>query len=83
MSAVTVRLDPELERRLRAESEGTGRQASEIVRDALREHLWRAQLERVRRELLPHAEAAGVLTDEDVAAVITAERRERRGARRP
>lgn len=65
-SALTIRLDPELERRLSRAAKRTGRTRSEFVRDALRRQLAVAQLEDLRRRIMPFAEAQGYLTDEDV-----------------
>jgi len=65
-SALTIRLDPELERRLAQAARRSGRIRSEFVRDALRRQLTIAQLEDLRRRIMPFAEAQGYLTDEDV-----------------
>ena len=64
--AVTVRLEPSLERELNRVSRELGRTRSEIVRDALRRQLSLLKFERTRRQLMPFAEARGYLTDEDV-----------------
>ena len=65
-SALTIRLDPELERQLDRMAAATGRSRSELVRDALRRQLALARFEQLRRRLVPFAEARGYLTDEDV-----------------
>ena len=39
---------------------------SDIVREALREYFARKELERIRQNMIPLAEAKGVYTDEDV-----------------
>lgn len=65
-SALTIRLDPELERQLARVAKRTGRSRSEIVRDALRRQLALARFEDLRRRIMPLAEARGYLTDEDV-----------------
>lgn len=65
MSAVTVRLDDDLERTLDEYCEQSGRNRSEVVRDALRRHLELLRIELVRKRLMPYAEAKGYLTDED------------------
>lgn len=62
-SDLTARLD------LVAEEEGTSR--SEIVRDALRRYLAQRQLQQTRVSVLPFAEAAGFLTDEDVFKAVS------------
>jgi predicted transcriptional regulator len=66
-SALTVRLDPHLEKLLDRLCKETGRTRSELVRDALRRQLSLVRFERLRRRALPFAEARGYLTDEDVA----------------
>ncbi len=63
---VTIRLDPDLERRLDRLCKQTGRKRSEVIRDALRRQLGLMRFERLRRRALPFAEARGYLTDEDV-----------------
>ena len=63
---VAVSLPADLTARLDvvAKEEGTSR--SEVVRDALRRYLALRQFQKVRESVIPYAEAAGVLTDEDV-----------------
>ena len=65
-SALTIRLDPELERQLARVAKRTGRSRSEVVREAVRRQLALAQFEDFRRRIMPLAEARGYLTDEDV-----------------
>ncbi|MBN1448519.1 MAG: ribbon-helix-helix protein, CopG family [Bacteroidetes bacterium] len=65
-NAVTIRLDRVLEKRLQEYSVTSGKSRSDIVRDALRRHLALMQFEQARERMLPFAEAAGYLTDEDV-----------------
>ena len=65
-SALTIRLDPELQRRLARAAKRSGRTRSEVVRDALRRQLAVAQFEDLRRRIMPFAEAQGYLTDDDV-----------------
>ena len=64
--AVTIRLEPELQRQLDRMSRELGRTRSEIMRDALRRQLSLLRFERSRRQLMPFAESRGYLTDEDV-----------------
>ena len=63
---VAVSLPAELTVRLDAVAAEEGTSRSEIVRDALRRYLAQRQFEQVRMTILPFAESAGVLTDEDV-----------------
>lgn len=65
-AALTIRLDPELERQLAREAKRSGLSRSELVRDALRRQLDLAQLSDLRRRIMPFAEDQGYLTDEDV-----------------
>ncbi len=65
-SALTIRLEPELEKQLDRIARRTGRSRSEIVREAIRRQLSISQFEDLRRRMMPFAEAAGYLTDEDV-----------------
>jgi len=64
--ALTVRLDSDLERRLTRAAKRSGRTRSEFVREALRRQLALSQFEELRQRVMPFAEAAGYLTDEDV-----------------
>jgi metal-responsive CopG/Arc/MetJ family transcriptional regulator len=55
-----------MERDLDELCEQTGKSRSEIVRDALRRQLMLLRFERVRRRVMPYAEAQGYFTDEDI-----------------
>ncbi len=70
-ASVTVRLDSKLGRELDRLSRQLGRNRSDIVRDALRRQLALIRFEQARRGLLPLAEAKGILTDEDVFAIVS------------
>jgi len=65
-SALTIRLDPTLDRQVAQIAKRTGRSRSEVVRDAVRRQLALAQFQDLRRRVMPLAEARGYLTDEDV-----------------
>lgn len=45
---------------------GPTRSKSELIRDALTQYVRREQFKRLRGQVLPFAEAAGLLTDDDV-----------------
>ena len=49
----------------------SGRSRSEIARDALRRQMAVLQFDDARRQILPFAEARGILTDEDVFKEIS------------
>ena len=70
-TSVTIRLDAKLQRELKTLSRQLGRSRSEVIRDALRRQLTLVRFEQARRGLLPLAEAQGILTDEDVFAIVS------------
>ena len=65
-SALTIRLDPDLERQLEDAARRSGQTRSEFVREALRRQIALAEFEDLRRRIMPFAEARGYLTDEDI-----------------
>jgi metal-responsive CopG/Arc/MetJ family transcriptional regulator len=65
---LTVRIDRSLERELDRACADTGRSRGDLVRDALRRQLSLLRFEKLRGQILPFAEAAGLLVDEDVFA---------------
>jgi predicted transcriptional regulator len=65
-SALTIRLDPELDKQVTRAAKRTGLSRSEIVREAVRRQLSLVQFQDLRRWIMPLAEARGFLTDEDV-----------------
>jgi len=71
MSAVTIRLDSKLQRELDRLCRRLGRTRSEVVRGALRRQIALLRLDEGRRRLIPYAEAASYLTDEDVFRIVS------------
>jgi predicted transcriptional regulator len=70
-SAVTIRLEPELQKLLDQVCEQSGRTRSDVLRDALKRQLSIIRFEQLRRQVMPFAEARGYLTDEDVIKAIS------------
>ena len=70
-ATVTIRLDAKLQRDLDRLSRQLGRSRSDLVRDAVRRQIALLRFEQIRRELLPLAEAQGILTDEDVFKIVS------------
>ena len=70
-STLTIRLDPDLDRLLTKASRRSGRNRSQVAREALRRQLRISQFERLRQRVMPFAEARGYLTDEDVFADVS------------
>ena len=70
-SALTIRLDEELERSLDEVCERSGKTRSEVVREALRRQLALMRFDQLRERTMPFAEAQGLLTDEDVFRLVS------------
>lgn len=68
---ITMRLPQELQKELDrvAKTERTSR--SEVIRDALTRYLAVKRFQQLRKTVLPFAEAAGLLTDEDIFKSIS------------
>jgi predicted transcriptional regulator len=66
MSTLTIRLDDELDATLTRLAAESHRTKSELVREMLRREAALAALEHARSLLVPLAEKAGYLTDEDI-----------------
>jgi predicted transcriptional regulator len=70
-ATLTLRLDKELDELLSRASRQSGRNRSEIAREALRRQLRLQQFEELRNKIMPFAETHGFLTDEDVFSRIS------------
>ena len=70
-ATLTIRLDEELSRLLDEAARKSGRNRSDIAREALRRQLRLSQFEAIRKRIMPLAEARGFLTDEDVFSKIS------------
>jgi len=70
-ATITIRLDKDLEKLLAAVSRQSGKNRSEIAREALRRQLRISQFESLRKRIMPFAEARGFLTDEDVFSKVS------------
>ncbi len=70
-TTITLRLDKELDDMLAKVSKQSGKNKSEIARDALRRQLRLQQFEELRKRIMPFAEARGYLTDEDIFSDIS------------
>jgi len=65
-TTLTIRLSSDLNKLLTKAVRQSGKNRSEIAREALRRQLQISQFESLRRRMMPFAEARGYLTDEDV-----------------
>ncbi|HEC32186.1 MAG TPA: ribbon-helix-helix protein, CopG family [Deltaproteobacteria bacterium] len=68
---LTIRLDKELDELLTKVSKRSGKNRSEIAREALRRQLRLEQFEELRKRIMPFAEARGLLTDEDIFSRVS------------
>jgi len=68
---ITLRLDKELDDMLAKVSMQSGKNRSEVAREALRRQLRLQQFEELRKRIMPFAEARGYLTDEDIFSDIS------------
>ena len=70
-SSITIRLDENLASLLIEASKRSGRNRSEIAREALQKQLNMEKFESLRKRIMPFAEARGYLTDEDITSRIS------------
>jgi predicted transcriptional regulator len=70
-ATLTIRLDKNLDSLLARASKKSGKNRSEIAREALRRQLRLEQFEEVRKRVMPFAEARGLLTDEDIFSRVS------------
>lgn len=70
-SVLTIRLDDDLDNLLEKVCARSGRNRSDVVRDALRRQLAVTAFNQLRSLTMPFAEAKGFLTDEDVFGAIS------------
>ncbi len=70
-ATLTIRLDKDLDDLLAKASRRSGKNRSEIAREALRRQLRLEQFEELRKRAMPFAEARGLLTDEDIFSQIS------------
>lgn len=71
MATLTIRLPAQLRRDLERLSRRRHRPTGELVRESLRRYLAVERFRALREQVLPFAEAQGLLTDEDVFEAIS------------
>jgi predicted transcriptional regulator len=69
--ALTVRLPDELRKNLQQISEAEAKPISDLVRESIQKYVTVYNFRRLRKTILPFAEAQGILTDEDVFKTIS------------
>ena len=71
MSMLTLRIDDKLDQQLNELAAATGKSKSDIAREAIKSQVFLTRLEALRTKGVPMAQAQGILTDEDVFALIS------------
>ncbi len=70
-NTLSIRLDKDLDDLLNEASKRSGKNKSEIAREALRRQLRLERFEELRKRVMPFAEARGYLTDEDIFSQVS------------
>lgn len=65
-TTLTIRINKELKDLLEQTARHTGKPKSDLVREALRRQLDIESFRQIRKNILPFAEAEGILTENDV-----------------
>jgi len=68
---LTIRLSDDLRRELESISRKEARAVSDLVREALKNYIAVRRFRKLRKHILPLAEAEGLLTDEEVLRDIS------------
>jgi hypothetical protein len=71
MTKITVQISPSLKKELKALSRKQGVSMAAVVRDVLRRYLAIREFCRLRKVLVPLAQAQGIYTDEDVFKIVS------------
>jgi hypothetical protein len=66
MATITLRLPDSMDKELSRQSAATGLSKSDLAREALGRYLSVGEFRKLRRKLVPLAQARGIHTDEDV-----------------
>lgn len=68
---ITIRLPKKLQRELDIVTKNEKASRSEIIREAVARYLAVRRFKQLRKQVLPFAEAEGLLTDEDIFKAIS------------
>lgn len=71
MSSLTIRIPDKLRKELNKLSRQKQLPVSDLVRDSLRRYMAVERFNELRKQVVPYAEAAGFLTDEDVFKAVS------------
>ena len=68
---ITIRLPKKLQKELNLLTKNGKTSKSEIIREAIVRYLAIKRFQQLRKQVLPFAEAEGLLTDEDIFKIIS------------
>lgn len=68
---ITIRLPKKLQKELDIVTKGEKTSRSEIIREAVIRYLAVRRFKQLRKQVLPFAEAEGLLTDEDIFKAVS------------
>jgi metal-responsive CopG/Arc/MetJ family transcriptional regulator len=68
---ITIRLPEKLQKELESVVKAEKTSKSEIIRDAVARYLAVKRFQQLRNQVLPFAEARGLLTDEDIFKTVS------------
>lgn len=68
---ITIRLPKKLQKELDIVTKGEKTSRSEIIREAIARYLAVRRFKQLRKQVLPFAEAEGLLTDEDIFKAVS------------
>lgn len=68
---ITIRLPEKLQKELDIVTKGEKTSRSEIIREAITRYLAVRRFKQLRKQVLPFAEAEGLLTDEDIFKAVS------------
>jgi metal-responsive CopG/Arc/MetJ family transcriptional regulator len=71
MRTISISLPSELKAEVDRLADAEGVSRSELIRDALREHLFARRFRVMRQELMLYAAAQGMYTEEDVFKILS------------
>jgi len=68
---ISIRLPDDLRKELQEISKRESRPVSDLVRESLKKYIAIYRFRKIRENVLPFAEAQGILTDEDVFKIVS------------
>jgi len=70
-NTLTIRIPEEMKKQLQELSQKENKPISDLVRESLQKFILKKKFRKLRNQILPFAEAEGILTDEDVFQIVS------------